>query len=171
MSESQEVARIERVDSAAAGFVVQLEPDVWLGPGIGDPARSCVLNGADIFWTRESAGRALIKARGYGRPFANGLVLPVNLELATSSRAERGRRDGDHREERAPETYGPIARSVLLEMVGERMHDEGDLISALVALADRLDAVRDTLKGDESETARRIRDALSEPEEGTEAES
>lgn len=69
------------------------------------------------------------------------------------------------------DVYGPIAQSVFLETAGERMHDGGDLINALVALAERLDAVRDALEGDESETARRIRDALSEPEEETEAES
>lgn len=70
------------------------------------------------------------------------------------------------------DVYGPIAQRAFYEASGGT---PDDLLNAVLVVAERLDDLRDALDADDVETALRvrdaIRDALSEPEEETEAES
>jgi hypothetical protein len=60
------------------GYIVELEPGVYLAPWLGDPPRSCVLCNSRWFGGRKSAQAALERARGY-RPFADGKVRKLEI--------------------------------------------------------------------------------------------
>lgn len=68
-------------------YVVELEADVWLADGEGDPARTLVQDNAKCFFTKGGATIALEIARGY-RPFAGAAVRSVAL-APTGPRCER----------------------------------------------------------------------------------
>lgn len=57
------------------GYIVELEPGVWVAPWSGDPGRTCVRTSARIFVGRISALAAIERAREY-RPFPNARLVP-----------------------------------------------------------------------------------------------
>lgn len=56
-------------------FIVELEPEVWLAEGIGDPCRTLRREFARQFSAESLAAQAITRARQY-RPFAEAKVLP-----------------------------------------------------------------------------------------------
>lgn len=54
-------------------FIVELEPNVWLSDGEGDPPRTLVFENSKKFKTRQQAGIELIHAKRY-RPFPNAEI-------------------------------------------------------------------------------------------------
>ena len=54
-------------------FIVELEPNVWLSDGEGDPPRTLVYKNATKFRTRQQAAIDLIRAKSY-RPFPNAEI-------------------------------------------------------------------------------------------------
>lgn len=57
------------------GFIVKLEPSVWLAPWDGDPGRTLVRSAAKVFHSEADATTALSAARTY-RPFQYAVVQP-----------------------------------------------------------------------------------------------
>ena len=54
-------------------YIVQLEFEVWLAPWFGDPGRTCTIETAKRFSSRQQAVNALEAARQY-RPFRDAFV-------------------------------------------------------------------------------------------------
>jgi hypothetical protein len=52
---------------------VLLEKNIWLAPGKGDPARTCVEGMAKEFYTVKAAREALEEARKH-RPYKNAVI-------------------------------------------------------------------------------------------------
>lgn len=61
-------------------FVVELEPDVFLGTDHGDPGRTLVIDNAKLFRNIHSAKNGLSKAREF-RPFRKAAVIPVAVRI------------------------------------------------------------------------------------------
>lgn len=55
------------------GFVVELEPGVWLAEMQGDPGRTCDRDSAKVFLSEEDAIRGKARARRM-RPFPNAKI-------------------------------------------------------------------------------------------------
>ena len=66
--------------SGASGWVVQIEPGVWLAPRRGDPGRTLVEGNAKRFKTAHAGECALRHARRW-RPFAGAFVYQPNIPL------------------------------------------------------------------------------------------
>jgi hypothetical protein len=64
------------------GYIVQLEPGVWLAPWEGDPGRTLVMQNAKVWKRKTKAQKRLRKAREL-RPFDNARVIPVHLAAIT----------------------------------------------------------------------------------------
>ena len=61
-------------------FIVELEPNVWLAKGEGDPPRTLVFEHSKKFKTRQQAGIELIHAKSY-RPFPDAEIRKMTTFL------------------------------------------------------------------------------------------
>jgi len=62
------------------GFVVELEPGVWVAPWSGDPGRTLVIANAQQFDRQADAEAALEAAREF-RPFVDGFACKVHVAV------------------------------------------------------------------------------------------
>ena len=75
----------------ATGWVVQIEPGVWLSPWQGDPGRTLVLENAKRFKSAHAGECALRQARRW-RAFAGAFVYQPNAKVDAPSGATAERR-------------------------------------------------------------------------------
>lgn len=66
--------------SECVGWVVQIEPGVWLAPWRGDPGRTLVLENAKRFKSAHAGECALRTARRW-RPFKGAFVYQPNNDI------------------------------------------------------------------------------------------
>lgn len=60
-------------------FIVQLENNVWLADGVGDPSRTTARENAKVFNSFINAKHALVTARKY-RLFLKAVIVGINNE-------------------------------------------------------------------------------------------
>jgi hypothetical protein len=70
-----------------SGWVVQIQPGVWLAPWRGDPGRTLVIESAKQFKTAHAGECALRQARRW-RPFAGAFVYQPNDQAQILSEAK-----------------------------------------------------------------------------------
>lgn len=61
-------------------FIVELEDDVFLAPGYGDPPRTTLIDSAKLFRNQYAANLGIGNAREY-RTFSDAKIVPVRVRV------------------------------------------------------------------------------------------